>query len=223
MGGLMPIFLLPWGLALLAYGLFLAWYVNWRGPLSKGEVQSALADLIATGVELEGRNDLATLQAFLEADDGREFFMLNLVRIAPGDIPDPVSGQPKPARQVMEGYTRMFLPALFARGGHPALVARKVGGYFDAWGVEADPGWSIIGYMRYRSRRDLAALVVDPRFAGAHEFKFAAMPQTYSFPTKPQMMTVAGPKVWVPLSLALTAALAHLVLLHAQLNSILAG
>ena len=96
----------------------------------------------------------------------------------------------------MEGYTRMFLPALFARGGHPAIAARKIGGYFDAWGVEADPGWSIIGYMRYRSRRDLAALVVDPRFAGAHEFKFAAMPQTYSFPTHPQIMTLAGPKVW---------------------------
>lgn len=221
----MAILLLPWGLALLAYALFLAWYVNWRGPLSKAEVQSVLADLIATGLEMDGRNDPATLQAFFEADDGREFFMLNLVRFAPGDIPDPESGAPKPARQVMEGYTRMFLPALFARGGHPAIAARKIGGYFDAWGVEADPGWSIIGYMRYRSRRDLAALVLDPRFAGAHEFKFAAMPQTYSFPTKPQIMTLAGPKVWVALALALAAALGHIVLLHVQLNStpILAG
>lgn len=221
----MAILLLPWGFALLAYALFLAWYVNWRGPLSKAEVQSFLADLIATGLEMDGRNDPATLQAFFEADDGREFFMLNLVRFAPGDIPDPESGAPKPARQVMEGYTRMFLPALFARGGHPAIAARKIGGYFDAWGVEADPGWSIIGYMRYRSRRDLAALVLDPRFAGAHEFKFAAMPQTYSFPTKPQIMTLAGPKVWVALALALAAALGHIVLLHVQLNStpILAG
>jgi hypothetical protein len=157
--------------------------------------------------------------AFLEADDGQEFFMFNLVRIAPGDIPDPVSGAPRPARQVMEGYTRVFLPALFARGGHPAIAARKVGGYFDARGVEADPGWSIIGYMRYRSRRDLAALVVDPRFAGAHEFKFAAMPQTYSFPTQLQITTLAGPKVWVALALALAAALVHLAILHAQLNS----
>ena len=187
MGGSMPIFLLPWGLALLAYGLFLAWYVNWRGPLSKGEVQSALADLIATGVELEGRNDLATLQAFLEADDGREFFMLNLVRIAPGDIPDPVSGQPRPARQVMEGYTRMFLPALFARGGHPAIAARKIGGYFDAWGVEADPGWSIMGYMRYRSRRDLLRIAARPEFLGPHEYKIGAMAKTIAFPVDPWM------------------------------------
>ncbi len=215
----------PWGLALIAYGLFLAWYVNWRGPLSPAETQSTLDGLVASGVEMEGRNSLATLRAFLEADDGREFFMLNLVRMAPGEIPDPVTGQLRPARAVMEGYTRMFLPALFARGGHPAIVARKVGGYVDAWGVEADPGWSIVGYMRYRSRRDLAALVVDPRFAGAHEFKFAAMPQTYSFPTQPQMMTLSGPKVWVALILALVAALGHIALLHAQLNAtpILAG
>ncbi|MDP2213299.1 hypothetical protein [Phenylobacterium sp.] len=221
----MAIWMLPWGLALLTYALFLAWYVNWRGPLSKAEVDSALADLIASGLEMEGRNDLATLRDFLEADDGREFFMLNLVRIAPGAVPDPVSGEARPARQVMEGYTRMFLPALFARGGHPAIAARKIGGYFDAWGVEADPGWSIIGYMRYRSRRDLAALVVDPRFTGAHEFKFAAMPQTYSFPTQPQIMTLAGPKVWLALALALAAAVGHLIILHAQLSStpILAG
>ncbi|MDO8410158.1 MAG: hypothetical protein Q7S93_08860 [Phenylobacterium sp.] len=51
------------------------------------------------------------------------------------------------------------------------------------------------------------------------------MPQTYSFPTQPQIMTLAGPKVWVPLTLALAAALGHLAILHAQLNStpILAG
>ena len=39
-----------------------------------------------------------------------------------------------------------------------SLAARKVGGFFDTWGMEDRPEWSFIGYMRYRSRRDLAIL-----------------------------------------------------------------
>lgn len=211
------IWVAPWATAAALYGLFLAWYLSWRGPMSAAEIETALAKLLASSLEMDGRNQIETLQRFLEADDGRPFYMLNLVRLAPEPIADPATGQMRPARDLMSEYTRVFLPALFARGGHPAIAARKVGGYFDAWGVEADPGWSIVGYMRYRSRRDLAALVVDPRFSGAHEFKFAAMPQTYSFPTQPQIMTLATPTVWVGLVLALLAALAHIVLLQAQI------
>jgi len=211
------IWVAPWATAAALYGLFLAWYLSWRGPMSAAEIETALAKLLASSLEMDGRNQIETLQRFLEADDGRPFYMLNLVRLAAEPIADPETGQMRPARDLMSEYTRVFLPALFARGGHPAIAARKVGGYFDAWGVEADPGWSIVGYMRYRSRRDLAALVVDPRFSGAHEFKFAAMPQTYSFPTQPQIMTLATPTVWVGLVLALAAALAHIVLLQAQI------
>ena len=208
------ILITPWAAALALYGGFLAWYFNWRAPLTSSEADAAVARLMATGLPMEGRNDPEILRRFLREDDGRDFYMLNLVRLSPEPIVDPETGTARPARRVMEDYTKVFLPALFARGGHPALAARKVGGYFDAWGVEADPGWSILGYMRYRSRRDLAALISDPRFSGAHEFKFAAMPQTFSFPSKPQIMTLAPPPVWLALSLALAAALAHLALLH---------
>lgn len=38
-------------------------------------------------------------------------------------------------------------PRLLKHGGHPALATRKVGGYVDAWMVEPDPGWSIVGFM----------------------------------------------------------------------------
>lgn len=199
-----------WGVAAILYAGFLAWYVNWRGPLTPTEVSATMAKLEALNVHAADRNDLSVIRKFLSEDDGREFFMLNLVRVAPGKIASPGSGELKPARDVLEGYTSVFIPALMARGGHPAVVARKVGGYVDAWGVEPDPGWTIVGYMRYRSRRDLAELVVDPRFGGAHDFKFAAMPQTFSFPTQPMMLALMKPTYFVGLILALIAALAHL-------------
>lgn len=202
-----------WGVALAAYAIFLGWYVNWRGPLSKAEIEALMARMRANNVGHGDQDEMPVIQRFLEEDDGREFFMLNVIRMSDGDVADPVTGKMRPAREVMAGYTRMFMPALFARGGHPALAARRIGGMVDTWGLQEVPAWSMMGYMRYRSRRDLAHLVCDPRFGGAHAFKFAAMPQTFNFPTRPMIMTLASPRAWVGLSIALAAALAQIALL----------
>ena len=202
-----------WGVALLGYAAFLGWYVNWRGPLSRAEIETLMAQMLASNVGHGDQDEMPVIRRFLEEDDGREFFMLNVIRLSETDVADPVSGEIRPVRQVMAGYTRMFMPALFARGGHPALAARRIGGMVDTWGLKEVPEWSMMGYIRYRSRRDLAHLVCNPRFSGAHAFKFAAMPQTFNFPTRPMIMTLAGPRIWVGLSFALVAAMAQIALL----------
>ena len=139
-----------WGVAVLGYAIFLAWYVNWRGPLSKAEVETLMAQMRASNVGHGDQDELPVIRKFLEEDDGREFFMLNVIRISEADVADPVTGEMRPARQVMAGYTRMFMPALFARGGHPALAARRIGGMVDTWGLKEVPEWSMMGYIRYR-------------------------------------------------------------------------
>jgi len=103
--------------------------------------------------------------------------------------------------------------ALLRRGGVPALHAVKIGGCFDAWRVPRAPGWSLIGLMRYRSRRDMATLAIDPRFAHSHPFKAAALEETFSFPTAPRFALLVGPRVRVGLVVALAAALLQLVLI----------
>jgi hypothetical protein len=199
-----------WLGAALLYAAFRAWYDNWRGPLRADEVEHLVAAMHGTpGAAL---NDLDVLRRFLEADDGREFYMLNLVKLAPGEVPHPKTGLPTRARTLLRAYIRPFLSLLIRSGGHPALQATKVGGYVDAWNVPPDPGWSFVGMMRYRSRRDLAELATDPRFAAAHPFKIAAMPVTASFPTAPSFVLLLGPRIWVALVLALAAALLQLAL-----------
>ena len=202
-----------WGVALLGYAAFLGWYVNWRGPLPRAEIETLMAQMLASNVGHGDQDEMPVIRRFLEEDDGREFFMLNVIRLSENDVADPDTGEMRPVRQVMAGYTRMFMPALFARGGHPALAARRIGGMVDTWGLKEVPEWSMMGYIRYRSRRDLAHLVCNPRFSGAHAFKFAAMPQTFNFPTRPMIMTLAGPRIWVGLSFALVAAMAQIALL----------
>ena len=199
-----------WIAAVLLYGVFWFWYVGTPRPLTRTEVDAHMATVAASGMGVTPEQ-VAMLRAFLEADDGREFFMLNLVRINQGPVLAPGATETSDARTVLDGYTRHFMPALFRRAGHPAFFGRAAGGYLEQWNVAPDPGWSFGAAIRYRSRRDMIELVVDPRFANAHEFKAAAIATTFAFPTSPGFVMV-GPKIWVGLVLALVAALAQLAL-----------
>lgn len=199
-----------WIAALLGYALFRGWYDNWRGPLSPAEIDDYLR-------QLEGREDAPpearhALEAFLRADDGRDFVMFNIVKATRDPMPDPRTGEPVAGVTLLQRYSQHFIKVLIARGGHPLLVRRKIGGYLDSWATEPDPGWTIIGLMRYRSRRDMMKLVVDRRFIEVHPDKIAGTLATFSFPTAPMMALAIGPRLWVALVLALAAALLQLAI-----------
>lgn len=200
---------LIWGGALALYVLFRLWYDSWRGPLTKAEIDAFFDQVHA---KYGGGNDPAALRSFLEADDGKEFVMLNLVKVEEGTVTDPATGNEIPGREALRRYSDPFVKALIRRGGHPVMVGRKVGPYVDAWNVEADPGWSIFGLMRYRSRRDLIAMVADPLFAAKHPYKLLGIPTTFSFPTQREVSVYLGPRVWMALVLALGAALVQLAM-----------
>jgi len=205
-----------WPVVAVLYGCFLAYYQNWRGRLTGDEIDAFMATAQARGAgEL---NDLGTVRKFLEEDDGREFVMVNLVRVPDTEVCDPDTGATVPAEQMLRAYTKAFIPRLLKHGGHPALATRKVGGYVDAWMVEPDPGWSIVGFMRYRSRRDMMKMVVDPTFEDAHKYKLLGVAETFSFPSQPFLRLYLTPRVWVLLILALAAALTQVVVLALQWN-----
>ena len=198
-----------WPVAAALYLVFRLWYDNWRGPLSQAEVEHFMQRAVAApGAE---HTAPARLRAFLEADDGKEFVMCNLIRLHAGPVAHPVSGRAASAAKLLRQYVRPFVGVLLVRGGHPVIAVRQVGGYIDAWNTPADPGWTIAGMMRYRSRRDLMQLATHPRFAQAYAFKLAAVEQTFSFPTQLVSAMVLRPRAAVALLLGHVAALVHLV------------
>jgi hypothetical protein len=200
-----------WGTALLAYGAFRLWYDNWSGPLKPAEIDAFLAQM-AGRFEATG-NSPDMLRAFLAADDGREFVMLNLVKAQLDPVEDPQTGQMVQGFELLKRYSKRFMPVLFRNGGHPGIVGRKVGGYVDAWNTEPDPGWTVFGLMRYRSRRDMIKLVMDPAFMAGHPDKLLGTLATFSFPTQRVLSFYVGPRVTLALVLALIAALSHLMML----------
>ncbi|MBA3880125.1 MAG: hypothetical protein C0500_10470 [Sphingobium sp.] len=197
-----------WAIAAALYGAFRLWYDNWRGKLTPAEIEAYFA-------KLEGRDDTtpearANLRKFLEADDGRDFVMFNIVKATQAPVTDPISGEQVPGVSLLQRYSKHFVPVLVRNGGHPAIVRRKIGPYLDSWATEPDPGWTIIGLMRYRSRRDMMNLVIDPQFAKHHPDKLAGTLATFSFPTAPMLQLYVGPRIWLALVLALLAALTQL-------------
>ena len=200
-----------WGAALLAYAVFRLWYDSWSGPLKPAEIDAFLSQMAG---RFEGTgNSPDVMRAFLEADDGREFVMLNLVKAQMEQVEDPKTGQRVQGFELLKRYSKRFMPVLFRNGGHPGMVGRKVGGYVDAWNTEADPGWTIFGLMRYRSRRDMMKLVMDPSFMEGHPDKLLGTLATFSFPTQRVLSLYVSPRVTVALILALLAALAHIAVL----------
>lgn len=203
-----------WPVAAALYGGFRLFYDNWRGKLSQAEIDAALARAEAQGAGEV--NDLGIVRKFLEEDDGREFVMVNLVRVPDGMVTHPDTGAQVPAREMMQVYSKAFMPRLLRHGGHPALATRKVGGYVDAWMVPPDPGWSIVGFMRYRSRRDMINMVNDPTFKDTHKYKLLGVAETFSFPTQPFLRAYVSPRVSVFLVLALAAALTQIAVLASR-------
>jgi len=199
---------LIWGIALLLYVVFRLWYDNWQGPVKPEEIRTFF-DSLGDRLEHSG-NSRSVLEAFLSQDDGKEFLMLNLVKAEMGQVDDPQSGQKVRGTELLKRYSDRFIPVLLGLGGHPAFVGRKIGGYIDAWNTSEDPGWSLFGVMRYRSRRDMMRLALDPRFIEAHPEKILGTPVTFSFPTQPILSLYLGPRASVFILLALAASLTQL-------------
>ena len=202
-----------WVVALALYIVFRLWYDNWKGPLSSQEVNDFMNQV--SDLKMSEYSDPKDLRAFLEADDGKEFVMVNLVRVHTGELAHPHTGKPTKGIDLLREYGNSFVKVLVRHGGHPVLVMRKVGGYIDSWNTPPDPGWHVAGSMRYRSRRDMMKLALDPSVRDVHILKTAATATTFSFPSQVVLGLAIRPRVWVALLLTLSAALVHLASLIA--------
>ena len=79
-----------WLAASATYLGFRVWYDGLRGPLRPEEIEAYLQRIETS--DFTDTNDLESLRRFMEEDDGREFIMLNLVRLNPEPAPHPETG-----------------------------------------------------------------------------------------------------------------------------------
>lgn len=196
-----------WSVVAILYGVFSLWYFNWSGPITASEVESYMTAF--HNAEGNQHTDAEVFRTFLEQDDGNEFVMLNLVQLHDGDVVHPVSDERVNPSELLGEYFVPFSLALLKRGGHPVFQARTLGGNIDSWNAENNLGFGVAAMMRYKSRRDLVELVVDPAFADGHIYKLAAIERTISYPTQIMVSTSLRPPVVVLLVFVLLGSLAQ--------------
>ncbi len=198
---------LIWILVPIVYGLFSLWYFNWRGPVTQVEIDKYVS--MFAGLEGSKHTELAVMRKFLEEDDGKEFVMLNLIQLHEGKVSHPVTGATQNPRQLLTNYFKSFLSASMKRGSHPVFQARTAGGNIDSWNADSNVGFMATSMMRYKSRRDLIELLIDPAFADSHLYKLAAIERTISYPTQTIFNASLRPPISVLLVLLLLASMAQ--------------
>jgi hypothetical protein len=195
--------LLLWALLGAVYTAFRLWYDGGGGPLTPEEITRGVAQLEARGAA-PGR--IEKLREFLANDTGGDFVMANFIHfrdepLREGDVQPGESSQ-----QALDRYMAHMYPALFRRACHPVLAGPVVGSALDLWGIEGGAQWSLVGLVRYRSRRDLLAIATDPAFGDAHRYKTAAMEQTIAVPVEP-FLQLGSPRWLLALGLVTIGAL----------------
>lgn len=202
-----------WGAALLVYLVFRLWYDGMKKPLTPNEIESIMQLLHKQSGGLMDAEDLAVCRRFMEDDDGKEFIMVNLIKLNKSPVKHPDSGKDRQAIALLTEYMKPFFSSILLRAGHPVISLRGVGGYLDAWNTPPDPGWHGAGLVRYRSRRDaLLSSFANPDFAAMHKYKIAALKQTFAFPAQTEIALYASPRLTVALVLALAASLLQTML-----------
>jgi hypothetical protein len=188
---------LIWLIALLTYALFYCWYIGFRSSVTPAEIERTMAILDA-GLVDETRK--SHLRHFLANDDGKDFVMVNLLELA------------KPRKESsknLNAYQKIFLGQLLRKAGHPILIARAASGNIENVACQEFDNWTAAGMVRYRSRRDLMEILPATIGSEHHELKLSALDKTFAFPASPWFV-VGGPKLLVPLLIALIAAVTQL-------------
>lgn len=163
-----------WAAPGLVWLLFCLWYTNTSGPISEAERGAFLTAAAQMGW---GDERLSSIERFMEEDEGGQFLMVNLLDLAD----DPEAGAN------MNRYMEHMLPALLERACHPTFAGDVVHQAMDLTGIEGAETWGSVGIVRYRSRRDLLEIAMNPVFSDKHDYKIEALAKTIAVPVAPSI------------------------------------
>ena len=194
-----------WLVLAILYTGFFSWYTSFGGPLSQEEMDHYYKILEARNSD-GSPEQRARLRKFMEEDTGDDFVMINVIDMY--EEPMQISGvsSSDTSEDVLDRYMEYMYPALFTRACHPILFGEAANQAMDLLNAPGMEQWTRGAAMRYRSRRDMLEIASNPAFAGAHDFKIAAMAKTIAFPIDP-WFHLGDPRLLLALLLGLAGSL----------------
>jgi hypothetical protein len=178
------------GVLALLYAAFVLWYGGRGEPLTQPEIDDLFAT-IAERASLEPNPDghlRDHLRTLVASDDGREFYMVNLIRYRAQAQYPPGYDLPGNALDADLRYGRAIMPYLLKHGGTPVFLSEVQGRFLHEAG---DQDWDRVAIVRYRSRRDLLEMVAELAGRNVAVHKWASIEKTQVFPVKPLFSFVA--------------------------------
>ena len=197
----------------ILYGLFWLWYGGRSSPLTQTEVDTLLGTIEARG-RSQGEPNADLLEALRrvgEADDGHEFFMLNLIRHREKAVYPAGSGYDDDVQAAEERYAAGILPRLLKRASFPVFLGTPRGLFLQPEGADE---WDQVVLVRYRSRRDFLSMVAEPGMRELGQHKWASVGKTQVFPVSP-VLSFIWVRTAVAVVLAALGAALHLLLRRA--------
>ena len=200
--------LIIWATAFILYAIFWLWYVGFRKPLSKSEIDHYLTAL--SKFDNNSVEELVNMREFLEKDTGKSFVMVNSISLK--KTPDLIEGvkEGDSSMKTLIAYHKPFMKLMLKKGGIGIFQGRVAGKSVDVIGIENAEEWNISGINRFRSRRDLMDILISPEFHEKHELKFAALSKSIAYPVDPWFQ-LGGFPLTVGLVMSLMAALLHIL------------
>ena len=171
-----------WLAPTLLYLIFFSWYTNLKPPLSPEEVDHFVNMLLANG---STSDRIVEIKRFMEEDDGKHFYMVNLLDLTDNPPELAATGPDASAAELMAHYMEFMFPELFSRACHPVFIGRVLADALDLSGIENAESWDQAALFRYRSRRDMIAIATNPKFLERHDYKIASLEKTIANPVKP--------------------------------------
>ncbi len=183
------------------------WYGVHPGVLTQAEIDDYMATIGAQKQNPGGQHDLKSLRNFLETDDGKPFYTLNMYRFndqaqyVTSSQSEQLSGS-----QAYQKFADVMIKLLAKQGSHPVFGSR--------WVSPQNNNWDQVVVVRYRSRKDMAEIFSLDAFAEASKHKWAAIEKNERL----VIQALHLPELFIPLLLLTLLFFWQLVLMLLKFN-----
>jgi|GraSoiStandDraft_57_1057295.scaffolds.fasta_scaffold28499_3 hypothetical protein len=199
------------GVLVVLYLVFWAWHSPWKRKLTNSEIDHYMARIEKLPLPPGEVNDFAPrVRRWAEADDGKGFYMFNLIHYFPELRKFPGAPDFKGTPQECNVHYMKSLKTLWlSHAAYPRLNGFTQSESFLS--IQPERTWSQMTVVRYPNRRTLLKVLSNPAFAPVEPYKFMAM--------ELDLVPVSGNTVLPDLGLLLGGALIIVFLLISWLRA----
>lgn len=175
-----------WIPLIATYLIFFVWYTNLSGPLSDQEI-AAYKEMYEESNR--DSNQWERAFKFMSEDDGKDFYMVNFLDSNESPRTMEATGEGATWEDLSAHYMAYMWPQLFKRASHPVFFSYVLNPALDIVAAQGMEEWDIVAIFRYRSRRDLFEIGLNPIFEERHEYKIESLDKTIAIPVETPFIT----------------------------------